>query len=461
MKSELDIDWRAVLGPLLDNGIDSQELGCLQRAISHHPRRAIRLSARRSLAELPFAVEPVPWYSEGYFVERNDTRPGSFLHYAAGDYYIQDAGSMLALALSDIRPGQFVCDLCASPGGKSNDVLQRLAGSGLLVSNEVIAARQAILGLTLSRTGFANYVTIHQDVQLLSSPLNSSFDCVIVDAPCSGQSMLARGKQTLAAYSAAQVTHSAARQRRILGAATQLVKPGGRLVYSTCTFSYAENEAIVQALINEQTGWSVQRIPQLAAWETPGFDGCYRLWPHRDQCAGAFAAVLIRQPSNNELVPPALAAGDRQPRQSHRRWTHLPQLPESVDWYGDLPTDAAHWFQRGQQIHRLPIDFPPHWLDLVAGSVPIAELQTGRAQPVYGSSVALSAWPALRQIELSDEQATSYVAGNSFRGLDISPGHSAQGWCRLAWRGRMLAWGKLAGGRLQNHFPKALRQPAV
>ena len=207
MKPKTEIDWQAVLGPLYGHGVDAQELQILEQAITDRPRRAVRIAASRTLDDLPFEVEPVPWYPAGVFLSAADTRPGAYVHYAAGDYYIQDAGSMLALAVCCIQPGQFVCDTCASPGGKSNDVLQRLAGKGLLVSNEVIAARQAILGLTLSRAGFGNYLVMHQDVQVLGQHLQAGFDCVIVDAPCTGQSMIARGKQTFAAYSKSQIEH--------------------------------------------------------------------------------------------------------------------------------------------------------------------------------------------------------------------------------------------------------------
>ena len=321
------VDWHQVLGPILGRALPLSELKPLAESVVRHPRRAVRLSPQSSIHELPFEVERVPCYDAGYFLNTTDVRPGEFLHAAAGDYYIQDAGSMLALAMCELTPGQKVCDTCASPGGKSTGALEQLGGSGLLVANEVIGSRLAILNLALSRTGYANHLMTNLEVDRLSDGLGANFDCVIVDAPCTGQSMVVRGKQSLAAYSAAQIEHSSARQKRIIRAAAKLVKPGGRLVYSTCTFSYAENELIVLDFLEEQPLWAPKRWEHLARWETPGFDGCYRLWPHRDQCAGAFAATLIRSPQA-VLHEPGTAAIPR----GRQVWNSLTGVPPQIDW---------------------------------------------------------------------------------------------------------------------------------
>ncbi len=451
------IDWPHVLGPIV-HSFTSSELELLSKATTEYHLRAIRLHPRRCVDDLPFETEPVPWFQHGRFLPSNAVRPGEFLHFAAGDYYIQDAGSMLALALCELAQGQWVCDTCASPGGKSTGALEQLDGTGILVANEVIGSRLAILNLALARAGFGNQLVTSMEVDQLSQQLGPCFDCVIVDAPCTGQSMVVRGKQSLAAYSPPQIEHSSARQRRIVRAAAELVKPGGRLVYSTCTFSFAENEQVVTEFVDQNRNWKLKRFNDLAQWETPGFHGCYRLWPHHDRCAGAFAAVAIR--ADKELVDGTCLPWQSQSRpqstSGSRLWNALHSLPAELNWIEELrdETSLGRWYVRGNHIHRFDEHFPNEWIAISSSGLAVADTKDGRFEPLYGSAVSqYSPLAPKRIIDLGDQDAARYVAGEAIRYVS-----EENGWCAVAWRGRPLAWGKLAAGVLKNHFPKALRQ---
>jgi 16S rRNA C967 or C1407 C5-methylase (RsmB/RsmF family)/NOL1/NOP2/fmu family ribosome biogenesis protein len=438
------INWSLVLGPLAEHL--APEMNDLDAATNMHPRRAIRLAPGRSDSDLPMEVEPVPWYRQGYYVVARDIRPGEWLHYAAGDYYIQDAGSMLALALCQLKKGDWVCDLCAAPGGKATGALEQLDGTGMLVANEVIGSRLGVLQQALARTGYTNYLTMSHEVDELSVRLGDTFNCVIVDAPCTGQTMVGRGKQVLAAYSAAQIEHSAARQRRIIRAAGQLVAPGGKLVYSTCAFSYAENEQIIIDFLADHPGWSLRLVPELADWQSPGVEGCYRVWPHRDPCAGAFAAALVRPGSSSEAsYQPSTSS---QPAASDR-----PQLFEQIDWLKIQPNEF-HWQQKGRWLHAFPACTPKPWLADAVGGIAIAEQQTDRWEPSFAAACLRSSWIEPRlNLELDDRQAARFVGGEA---LPLPADH--QGWARVCWQQRPLGWGKLVGGVLKNHYPKSLRQ---
>ncbi len=233
--SRLDIQRLSeVLGPLASNAsgndwFDAAELSRLLDAVGQHGKRGIRIRPSQSLDSLAFETDPVPWSNVGRFMRDGNLRPGSLLQFMAGDYAIQDAASLLPISLMQLQPGQRVLDCCAAPGGKSAAILEQLAGQGGLVSNEVIASRVDTLQLTLARTGYANYVITHQSVDHLAESLSDHdeelFDCVLVDAPCTGQSLVARGKQSLSAFSEHQIAHSAARQQSILRAAVRLVRP--------------------------------------------------------------------------------------------------------------------------------------------------------------------------------------------------------------------------------------------
>ncbi|MCA9206588.1 MAG: RsmB/NOP family class I SAM-dependent RNA methyltransferase, partial [Planctomycetales bacterium] len=231
--------------------------------------------------------EPIAWHPRGRLVAK-EARPPQTIAFAAGDYYIQDAGSLLASQLLKAAEGEVICDLCASPGGKSTAILEDIGDSGWLLANEAIRTRLPALEFNLARHGSPRFAVSQLDPDSLADRVGPIFDAVLVDAPCSGQTLVSRGKQSDASWSMRQVEHSAARQQRILTAAARLVRPGGRLVYSTCTFAVEENEARVEQFLAEHRGWSPFPCDELRRWQSPLLESAYRLWPHRDGCAGAF-----------------------------------------------------------------------------------------------------------------------------------------------------------------------------
>ena len=462
------IDWRFVLGDVFGsvNGIASDELEDLNAAIGVHSSRAVRMHPSIDASQLPFESRAIPWFERGRWLADNSCRPGAFLNYAAGDYYIQDAGSMLALALCDVKPGQWVCDTCAAPGGKSSGLLEQLGSTGLVVSNEVIRSRLELLELTLARTGYANYMVTNNEVDELADRFDDAFDCVIVDAPCTGQSMVARGKQSLAAFSPKQIEHSAARQQRILRAAQQLVKPGGRLVYSTCTFAFAENEGMITWFRDTFPEWQPLSSPALTTWESPAHAGCYRLWPHRDHCAGAFAAVLVRPEDSltrSDLASASPSTSNTRSRNS--RFTATELQPAELPWLKSRDPGPIKLWQRGSELHYFNSDFAKHWIDGAHSGVSVAEFRGGEWQPGYGASIA--AIPGLEPaqfFELDARQAADYFTGAAIRPAEqqtTGTTASASTWQTLTWKSRRLAWAKLAAGVLKNHLPKALRKPPL
>ncbi|MGN6546614.1 MAG: hypothetical protein ACTHK7_16280, partial [Aureliella sp.] len=166
-----------VLGPLAPSA--GKELDQLLESLGQHGRRCIRPRPGLELSQLPFATEPVPWAPTGRFLVDSTFRPGSSLHFAAGDYAIQDAASLLPITLMQLEPGQHVCDVCAAPGGKSTAILEGLHGRGVLLSNEVIASRVDTLQLAMARTGYDNYLICNQPAERLAEAAAEAFDCVL------------------------------------------------------------------------------------------------------------------------------------------------------------------------------------------------------------------------------------------------------------------------------------------
>lgn len=421
------------------------ELSDLVDSLQGPPRPAIRLRPSSDPSALPFATEVVPWYSQGRFVT-SEARPGATAEFAAGEFYIQDAGSLLPIALLDPQPGETICDLCAAPGGKSTAILEALSESGWLLANEAVKSRSPVLTFNLARHGSVRYLQSSWDPDELARRLPAQFDAVLVDAPCSGQSLVSRGKQTSSSFAPSTIEHCAARQERILDAAQMLVRPGGRLVYSTCTFAYAENEGQVESFLSRHDGWKVKVVPPSIAAVCDGSNSGFgfrlgvRLWPHRHGCGGGYAVCLQRELKTDEVA-------DR----SRNRDVQLRA--------GILPADFGSWgrlsevkvYQRGLQCFAWPDNVPAELIAQSESGPEIAFRKGNTWFPAYALAMRRdSLWLPNQRIPLNDEQSVQYLQGHPLAG-------AATGWGLADWRGHALGWLKGNGRQLKNHLPKAGR----
>ena len=198
-------------------------------------RNPLKADRDRFEAAVPFRLETAGWADEGYYYDP-DERPGKSPFHEAGAYYIQEPSAMAVVPLLDPMPGETVCDLCAAPGGKSTQIAGRMGRSGLLVSNEIISGRAEILSQNIERMGIGNCVVTNETPQKMSLLFPAFFDRILVDAPCSGEGMFRKDDTAVREWSMENVAMCAQRQLMILDCAAQMLKPGGRLVYSTCTF---------------------------------------------------------------------------------------------------------------------------------------------------------------------------------------------------------------------------------
>ena len=470
------------LEPLLGGRLPHGELDALAEALGRRQPSAVRLRRDEEGSLLPWPLERVAWYHLAGWPVDATPRPSRTLAYAAGDYYLQDAGSLLALAAAGSdetaapTAGLRVCDLCGSPGGKATALVEAAGPNGFVVANEPIRGRLPPLAYNLARTGSDRYAVTSLDPEQLAERLPAAFDLVLVDAPCSGQALLGRGKQQPSALSPRQVGLNAARQRRILTAAVRLLPPSGRLIYSTCTFADEENEQQVAWLLEDQ-GLLPDPVPRLEPYRSDGSLPAYRLWPHRDRSAGAFAASL-RVPADGELAADRFpAAGPSSSRvgsstggpfSSGSRSSHAngpgrdrrPRSPEPFSrdcrqLLASLGCDAAgvELFTTGSIVHGWPADIPPEIRSLaVAG--PEWFHRTGSTwRPAHALAVRRDTVTAgVAAVAVSDEEAAAYLRGEPL----VIPGGD-ESWLRITWRGRPLGWVKRDGSRGKNHLPAAAR----
>lgn len=391
-------------------------------------------------------------------------RPSQRLAYVAGDYFIQDPGSLLALSLagadgSDLE-GKRILDLCAAPGGKATALVEAVGGDGFVLANEVIQSRLAPLAFNLTRTGSPRYAISRRDPEDLAAALPGAFDLVMVDAPCSGQALLGRGKQSDAALQEKPIAHSAARQHRILDSAVRLTKPGGQIVYSTCTFAFEENEAQVQRLVDSGLVVASEN-ERLADYQT--HPGCYRTWPHRDQGAGSFAACMtvIGEGGESRTDQVSLATAMHPRESARRRSRRLSKYPDSVptldwgDWHPDPPSETI-WMSGKASWIGFPAD-APSWVKSVACEGPTWAYLTGKTwRPSHG--VARRRPPfavGAKTVELDDDQAVAVAQGHPVARDGI------RGWRIATWHGRPLGWLKFDGRQGKNYLPAAVREANV
>ena len=276
-------------------------------------------------AHTDFAAEPSK-FCRTAFTTAADFRPGRHPWHHAGLLYAQEPSASAPAALLDVRPGMRVADLCAAPGGKTSQLAAALQGQGLLLANEFVAARAEILRQNLERMGVTNAVITNEDTANLAKALPGQFDRVLVDAPCSGEGMFRKEEAAVTDWTEDTNAICANRQLEILTSAAAMLRPGGRLVYSTCTFSPVENEGMISDFLWKNPDFSVEKLdvpffspgrPDWVANPAPGLEKTFRLWPHKLLGEGHYAAVLRRagdeapaalSPEPAAKCPPELAA---------------------------------------------------------------------------------------------------------------------------------------------------------
>ena len=407
-------------------------------------RNVIRRRREIDPSDLPVPSTPVDWYSLGRRPDKDSGSPARSVAYASGDFFIQDAGSLLALAVAgadgDGLRGKTVCDLCAAPGGKASALLEAVANGkieshGFVLANEVIRNRVAPLQLNLARVGSDCFAVSSLDPEKLAEQLPQAFDLLLVDAPCSGQAMMSRGKQNQSSLSAHQIQHSASRQQRILEAAVKLVRDGGHLIYSTCTFAEAENEAQIRLLI-EQGVAKPRPVAGLQDHETDS--GCYRCWPHLHQCAGSFAASLTIQHSESNQVR----------KRRRKKPTRTPIA--LTDWYQE--TDFVSRIHTRDSVILGFSPSAPDWAEEIAISGPELAHRAGQTwKPAHAGALRRTAsLLPINKIDIDHHACKQFMRGEPIQ-------TNCSGWNAVQINERPLGCVKANGKIGKNHLPAGAR----
>ena len=401
--------------------------------------RAVALRCNPLKGEAPameFAGNPVPWEPMGFYYDPQ-ARPGLHPYHEAGVYYLQEASAMAPVALLDPQPGERVLDLCAAPGGKTTQIAGRMGGEGFLLCNEWSPKRAKILSRNIERLGVANALVTNEHPEHLADRFPGFFDRVLVDAPCSGEGMFRKEEAAVTDWSQETVEMCARRQAEILHSAAAMVRPGGRLVYSTCTFAPEEDEGAVAAFLEAHPEFEPEIIE--APWFEPVENGGHRLWPHKLLGEGHFAAVLRKTGGEEGDVVPA--AGEKLPKE----W-----IAFAKELKIDLPAGKAVSF--GQNLFWAPEDLPDmKRLKVLRPGLELGEVKKGRFEPAHALALWLRSCANVVSFDPEGGEIREYMHGN------VLPG-SVKGWCLVKAGDYSLGWAKGDGNQLKNHYPKGLRR---
>ncbi|PWG00876.1 RsmF rRNA methyltransferase first C-terminal domain-containing protein [Levilactobacillus bambusae] len=396
--------------------------------------------------------EPVPYAKWGYYGEVH----GRSVAHQSGAIYSQEPSAMFVGATAHPERGDRVLDLCAAPGGKSTHLASYLDNTGLLVSNEIMKKRVGVLAENIERFGPHNTVILNESPERLTRPFAGFFDKVVVDAPCSGEGMFRKDPEAMAYWDADYPQKCAALQREILTEAVKMVRPGGQLVYSTCTFAPEEDEQTIAWLLDQYPEFHLIPIEKTAGisdarpeWANgnPELKKAARLFPNQMLGEGHFVAKLQADADWNQGAKPAKPQQVGLTREQQKLWTEF-----SADQL--IGITFPHLLTFGDQLYSVPAEMPAFGkLKVERPGLHLGTFKKKRFEPSYALALAVKPEQAQHQLTINHEQWAKVVHGET---ITIDEEHS-KGWYLLVCDNQPVAYGKLVGKTIKNFFPKGLR----
>ena len=377
-----------------------------------------------------YNLTPIPWADEGFYYDEEVDRPGKSPLHESGAYYLQEPSAMSVVPHLDIKEGDKVLDMCAAPGGKSTYILSKLNDTGLLVSNEINSTRIRALGENLERFGARNCIITNTDSNNLRKVFTGYFDKVVIDAPCSGQGMFRKDEVAIEDWSYAKVLECQSIQKDIIRDGYDMLKNGGVLVYSTCTFAKEENEDVINEFISEYKDAKLIEMQ--------------RIWPHKVSGEGHFVAK-IQKLENEDCNVKYIKIKNNDKEVKDYREFEKKFLNISMESRFDI---------RGENLYLLPEEHPDtKKLKVLRYGLHLGMLKKNRFEPSHALSHYLKMEDVknVENFSIQDNKILDYLRGNT-----IETGKS-RGWVLVCVEGIGLGWGKESNGILKNHYPKGLR----
>ncbi len=410
---------------------------------------------------VPFEVTKIPWIPNGYFY-KGDVQPAKHPYYHAGLYYLQEPSAMTPASRLDIRPGEAVLDLCAAPGGKATELGVKLGGEGVLVANDISASRAKALLKNIELFGIRNPFIVNEPPAKLANHFEEFFDKILLDAPCSGEGMFRKEPSVIKSYEANGVEFYAKLQKEILEPAVKMLKPGGKLLYSTCTFSPEEDEQSIDFILENFPEMKLIPIEEYEGFDTghpewasgnAELEKCVRIWPHKMSGEGHFLAML--QKDGEEAVGRELTYISKNSRGKVRKeLEYFYEFAKKLDWEFDesrLELQGDRLFYMPQKLGKLK------GMRFLRNGLYLGDCLNKRFEPSQALAMAIGRGEYADTISLpcDDIRVTKYLKGET---ITLNEGeYGKNGWNLFCVDGFPLGWGKLNNGLLKNKYHSGWR----
>jgi len=401
-----------------------------------------------------YDLTPVPWIDNAFEYE-DSVSPAKHPYYFAGMYYLQEPSAMTPANLLTIEPGDRVLDLCAAPGGKATELGAKLNHTGLLVANDISNSRAKALLKNIELFGIPNVLVTSEPPEKLAEKFPGFFDKILIDAPCSGEGMFRKNPGMMKDWETYGPKHYSDLQRSIVPHAIRMLKPGGMLLYSTCTFSPEENEGSVKFMLDLDPDLEVVDIPNRYEGFAPGRpelieDGipdlkkCVRIWPHKMNGEGHFIALLRKKEKAEEVVKKA----------KPRKEKALPALLEEFMKDCTYPVNGSDIEIQEDRVYLMPEGIKGiKGLRFLRSGLLLGTLTKDRFEPSQAFAMVLKKDQYKATIDLSsiDHRVIRYLKGETIE-VDDLPLKRQKGWQLVCVDGFPLGWGKLVNGSLRNKY---------
>lgn len=418
-----------------------------KKALLEKPVKGLYLNRNKKNVERVLEeqyIEHHPIVENGYLYDEN-YHPGRSAYFLAGLYYIQEPSAMLVADALPIEPDDFVLDMCAAPGGKSCEIASRLTGEGVLIANDIEASRARILSENIERFGLDNTIVTNVDPMRFTKQFQDAFDKIVLDAPCSGEGMFRKLEQAVDTWSEDKVLECAHIQKKLLKGAYDMLKQGGMVIYSTCTYSYEENEAMVHYAVDE-LGFELLPLSKSHGL-CPGvdLDEVVRCYPHHYRGEGHFIA-LLRKPGNSPRkvvrpMKPQVSPADLKVLKAFYQETLNKKVP-------------AYIIENNGHLYAIKKNFPElKGIRVLRNGLYLGEVRKNRFIPSYSLALTLTKEDVKRSYDYScdSEEIKKYIHGETLEGT------GNKGFGVIFVDGYPLSFYK-ESNQVKNLFPKGLRR---